>query len=704
MRASMRRVAIDALHVFVLWSFAVAQPLYDVLGRHAEFFVAHHTQPSDLLLFVGAISLAAPALVAAVLAASALLGHRAQKGLYLALAAIGAACVVLPPLKQVAPSAETPLIVAALLVGVLFAAALGRFRALRAFLTVACPAVLIFPAWLLWATPVAGIAFPGTRGDSEARTVARPTPVVLVVFDQLPVTSLMDAERNVDAARYPGFGRLARRAHWFRNATTVSTSTSSAVPAILTGRYARDAAGKLPVVANYPGNLFTLLGGSYELDVVETATRLCPESLCGERAAAVPQAERLRELLRDELVVYLHILLPAGWTDALPPVDVQWGGLAPQAERGAVERELQSSRRRNRVTTFLNFVDRLASGGPSSLFYLHVALPHEPYVYLPSARTYVPSGREFFHMRRVLGTHRPFPPARFWKDDEALVRLAYLRHALQLGVADRLLGRLLARLTETGAYDSALVVVVSDHGMSFVPGQSLRSTEDGNTLRVPLFVKLPNQRRGGVRDDPVETIDILPTIADVLGVEPGWPVDGRSLARPARAARPGRAYYSPGTGQVELDARHESLASALERKIGSVGSGPLAGRVFGAGPHGALVGRTAAELAADAAEGVAARIDQRALFLNVDPRSGFVPAYLTGHLQLAPSAPLELAVGVNGVIRATFRSYRSEDGEEDFAVMVPENAFVPGPNHVELYLVRSEGAGAARLTRVERRH
>ena len=120
-------------------------------------------------------------------------------------------------------------------------------------------------------------------------------------------------------------------------------------------------------------------------------------------------------------------------------------------------------------------------------------------------------------MRRVPGTHSPFPPARFWKDDEALVRLAYLRHALQLGVADRLLSRLLTRLTETGAYDSALVVVVSDHGMSFVPGQSLRSTEDGNTLRVPLFVKLPNQRRGGVRDEPVETIDILPTLKDKLG-------------------------------------------------------------------------------------------------------------------------------------------------------------------------------------------
>ena len=60
-------------------------------------------------------------------------------------------------------------------------------------------------------------------------------------------------------------------------------------------------------------------------------------------------------------------------------------------------------------------------------------------------------------------------------------------------------------------------------------------------------------------------------------------------------------------------------------------------------------------------------------------------------------------MGVNGVVRATFRSYRSEDGEENFAAMLPETAFVPGPNKVELYLVHSEGAGTTRLIRVERR-
>jgi hypothetical protein len=30
----------ESIHLFVFWSFAVAQPLYDLVGRNAEFLVA----------------------------------------------------------------------------------------------------------------------------------------------------------------------------------------------------------------------------------------------------------------------------------------------------------------------------------------------------------------------------------------------------------------------------------------------------------------------------------------------------------------------------------------------------------------------------------------------------------------------------------------------------------------------------------------
>src|SRR4029078_741624 len=47
--------------------------------------------------------------------------------------------------------------------------------------------------------------------------------------------------------------------------------------------------------------------------------------------------------------------------------------------------------------------------------------------------------------------------------------------------------------------------------------------------RIPLFVKYPRQRKGAVDSRAARTVDVLPTIADVLGIRMPWHVDGNSL-------------------------------------------------------------------------------------------------------------------------------------------------------------------------------
>ena len=49
------------MHVGGLWSVAVLQPLFDVLGRGPEFFVAHDTGPGYLIGLVLLLGLAGPA-------------------------------------------------------------------------------------------------------------------------------------------------------------------------------------------------------------------------------------------------------------------------------------------------------------------------------------------------------------------------------------------------------------------------------------------------------------------------------------------------------------------------------------------------------------------------------------------------------------------------------------------------------------------
>ena len=74
---------------------------------------------------------------------------------------------------------------------------------------------------------------------SEAAAVAGPrqstVPIVHVVFDELPLSTLVGADGDIDAKLFPNFARLARASTWYRNATTVNDLTAAAVPAQLTG-------------------------------------------------------------------------------------------------------------------------------------------------------------------------------------------------------------------------------------------------------------------------------------------------------------------------------------------------------------------------------------------------------------------------------------------------------------------------------------
>ena len=116
--------------------------------------------------------------------------------------------------------------------------------------------------------------------------------------------------------------------------------------------------------------------------------------------------------------------------------------------------------------------------------------------------------------------------------------MAQHHHAklMQAALADTLIGRVRDRLTSAGLYEHALVVVTADHGMAMRPGDHTRNftaTNAAEILSVPLIVKPPAATSGvipgTVEDANAETIDVLPTVARVLGLDVTWPADGRSL-------------------------------------------------------------------------------------------------------------------------------------------------------------------------------
>jgi type IV secretory pathway TrbD component len=121
----------------------------------------------------------------------------------------------------------------AIALGVAAALIYARARPTQSFLSVLQPRTVGVRRALPAFSDVSKLAFPD-GADVQADT--KRTPVVLVIFDELPVHSLIAADGRVDARCFPNFARLARDATWYRNTTSVAQRYESAERA---ARYAR---------------------------------------------------------------------------------------------------------------------------------------------------------------------------------------------------------------------------------------------------------------------------------------------------------------------------------------------------------------------------------------------------------------------------------------------------------------------------------
>ncbi len=501
----------------------------------------------------------------------------------------------------------------------------------------------------------------------------------MVVLDELPTVSLMRADGDIDAERYPNFARLAGDATWYRNATTVHEWTTGAVPAMLTGRRPEG----LPLFLDHPDNLFTLLGGAYDLDVFESQTHLCPPELCDPDREPLPQ--RVGSLLSDLSVVYGHLVLPEDLADELPSISTAWrdfgDGDSPEAllQEGPSQPGGRPAAYTGRDAEVQKLVESLGRSDRPRLSFLHVLLPHHPWEYLPNGKIYASD----------LG-FQPGLENEGWVGDPELAIQAHQRHLLQVGYTDLALGRILDRLEETGLYDESLVIVAADHGVSFRPQGERRRIEEGNMEEiafVPLFVKPPGQTEGGIDDRHARTIDIVPTVADILGVEVPWETDGRSLL--AAGAGDAEIVVGKSSGEIvagDADELVERRDRVLARQVEQFGDGDDEPGLFGIGPRPDLLGDPVDGLATGSTGGPTFTSSSRS---DYDPDSPFAPVRVHGRIVGAPPGQ-DIAIAVNGRVVAVTRSF-GHDGDTLVSAVTPEDAYRPGENSVRLYVV--EGAG-----------
>jgi choline-sulfatase len=164
----------------------------------------------------------------------------------------------------------------------------------------------------------------------------------------------------------------------------------------------------------------------------------------------------------------------------------------------------------------------------------------------------VPREERLFLWLHLYDPHDPYTPP-----EPYAARYAGRPYDGEVAWSDELVGRLDAALERQGVKGDTLLIVTSDHGEGLGEhGENLHGFFVYQaTLHVPMLFRGPGIPAGGRLGVTVQTVDILPTALDLLGVAPtpGAKLAGRSLAPGLRG----------GSTLAELPAYAESLIPLL---------------------------------------------------------------------------------------------------------------------------------------------
>lgn len=147
--------------------------------------------------------------------------------------------------------------------------------------------------------------------------------------------------------------------------------------------------------------------------------------------------------------------------------------------------------------------------------YLHFLDPHDPYNPPPG------------YDSKFSGPLQRSPFS-YTEDLQAKINL----YDGEINFLDTQLGVFFEYLKKRGLYEDLIIVIVSDHGEQFMEhgderhGYKLYNEE----VHIPLFIKTGRAKdKGRSISDTVSTVDILPTILDILGEKPPAVLPGVSL-------------------------------------------------------------------------------------------------------------------------------------------------------------------------------
>jgi len=716
-------------HLAALWALAFVQPMLSLLGSNPEFFVARGNTAGQIIIYVFALTLVPPLVALGLEALARLVSRDLQWGLHLGLMTLAGASFLLHLLKDRLDWPAGILIAISLILAAAGVFAYSRWRFPRSFMDILTVAPVLILIVFFFFSSSSRLILPREQPDPVKVDVTKPAPVVMVVLDELPTASLETPDGKIDASRFPALAEVADHSTWYRNATGAAAYTPLAVPAIFSGR--KPSHDDLPIAADYPHSIFTLLGDSYRMNVMESATRICPPKLCPNEPE-IPQGS-LGDLFGDLWIVSRYLLLPDSLTRGLPDVTQTFGdfgddsarpgsaaldtGVAPQPEPAngtgspagtetpgafgetggeSPPRTGQGGARRiGRMFAASSNVDefdrvnqfnlKLDGSRVRTLDLIHIEKPHYPWRHIPDGQRYSNLASEWGGL---------LPNDGEWQTRNSITDIALQRHLLETGYTDTLLARIIRQLKETGLWDRATVVVTADHGAAFIPHVQRRTAVKrnlGEVAPVPLFIKSPGQTKPDEVTRHTCTTEILPIIADELGIGYPWT---RPDCSPDRVTMLNSPSGQASGSLTRVTRQRERLVDRINELFGS-GTGWLPVYQFGEYRR-KLINRPLKRLRVDDSPPMPgqgrAQPERRNLVKNYDPAAPTLNGLLQRGLVRGIGQNQTLAVALNGVVRALGTTFK--DGISDipgYSILLPPDWFRPGFNRVDIYLVEDGG-------------
>lgn len=138
--------------------------------------------------------------------------------------------------------------------------------------------------------------------------------------------------------------------------------------------------------------------------------------------------------------------------------------------------------------------------------------------------------KKFFSWIHLYDPHTPYEPPEPYK-----TRFSKWNWGLydgEIAYVDELIGKVLDKLIEKDVLEKTLIVIVGDHGESL--GQHKENAHGffiyNAATSVPLIIHFPSQNLKAKKVDArVETVDIMPTLLQILGLPLPGEVQGKSL-------------------------------------------------------------------------------------------------------------------------------------------------------------------------------